>query len=324
MDYVDEKYINLLSPKLQRFKKVKPGLYNCRCILCGDSKRNKTKARGYFYQVRNNTNYKCHNCGVNISLNNFLKQVDPFLFRQFCLDKFTEGHTGKNFPVETPQFEFKVPKFREKIDLPRAKENQKANDYLVSRKLDPEKFYYTKEFKKFVNSIKPTFDDKLEDDERIVIPLYYQKALVGLQGRALNFSTVKYMTVMLVEHAPKIYGYDRVNVTEPVYVLEGPFDSEFVENSIGMCGADVNLEQLNISHPVYVYDNEPRNKEIIQRMEKIISHNLPIVIWPNSPVNKQDINDMVLSGLNVMEIIKNNTYQGLTATLKLNHWKRIV
>jgi len=324
MDFVDERYINLLAPKLQKFKKVKPGLYNCRCILCGDSKRNKNKARGYFYQVRNTTNYKCHNCSVNISLNNFLKQVDPFLHKQFCFDKFSEGHTGKNFPAEEPQFNFKAPEFKQKINLPRASENKRANQYLISRKLNPERFYYTSEFKKFVNSIKETFDADLKDDERIVIPLYYQKNLVGLQGRSLGPSGVKYMTVMLVDHAPKIYGYDGVRLNEPVYILEGPFDSEFVENSIGMCGSDVNLNQLNISHPVYVYDNEPRNKEIIKRMESIISQDLPIVIWPSSPIHKQDINDMVLSGLNVMEIIKNNTCQGLAAKLKLNQWKRIV
>jgi hypothetical protein len=65
---------------------------------------------------------------------------------------------------------------------------------------------------------------------------------------------------MLDDNAPKVYNYDNINISEPVYVLEGPFDSEFVNNSIAMCGADLNLQQLNISYPIYVYDNEPRNK----------------------------------------------------------------
>lgn len=323
MDYVDEKYINLLSPKLQKFKKIKSGLYNCRCILCGDSKKSKNKARGYFYQVKNNTNYKCHNCGANTSLNNFLKEVDPFLHQQFCLEKFSNGHTGKNFVTETPTFTFKSPEFREKVHLPKASENSKSRDYLLTRKLNPERFYYTDGFKKFVNSLRKTFDEPFIDEERIVIPLYYKKSLVGLQGRALKKSDVKYMTVMLVDGAPKIYGYDDVRLDEPVYVLEGPFDSEFIENSIGMCGADLNLQQLNISHPVFVYDNEPRNKEIIQRMEKVISQDFSIVIWPTSPLQKQDINEMVLGGYDVMKIIKENIYQGLTAKLKLNHWKKV-
>jgi hypothetical protein len=324
MDYVDEKYINLLSPKLEKFKKVKNNLYNCRCILCGDSKRNKNKARGYFYQIRNNTNYKCHNCGANTSLNNFIKEVDPLLHRQYCLEKFSNGHTGKNFPAETPKFDFKPPEFKEKLDLPKSSENKKIRDYLISRKLNPDRFYYAEEFKKFVNTLTPVFEDVSMDEERIVIPLYYKKKLIGIQGRAIRKSAAKYMTVMLVEHAPKVYGYDDVKLDSPVYILEGPFDSEFVDNSIGMCGADVNLSQLNISHPVYVYDNEPRNKEILQRMEKIISQGFQIVIWPSSPIEKQDINDMVLNNIDVMNIIKNNTFQGLTAQLKFNKWKRMV
>ena len=114
MDFIDVKYINLISSRLSKFKKVKQNLYNCRCPICGDSKKNKNKARGYFYQVKNNTNYKCHNCGVNISLNNFLKEIDPVTHKQYVFEKFKEGHTGKNFTTETPEDIFK--KFMEHED----------------------------------------------------------------------------------------------------------------------------------------------------------------------------------------------------------------
>ena len=107
MDLIDDKYINLLSSRLQKFSKKGPNLYNCRCSICGDSQKNKNKARGYFYSAKNNTNYKCHNCGINISLNNFLKQIDPNLHQEYCLDKYSSGFTGKNFTAETPKFEFK-------------------------------------------------------------------------------------------------------------------------------------------------------------------------------------------------------------------------
>ena len=79
MDFVDVKYINLISSRFQNFKKVKNNLYNFRCCLCGDSQKNKNKARGYLYQVKNNTNFKCHNCGVNISFNNFLNSKQSLL-----------------------------------------------------------------------------------------------------------------------------------------------------------------------------------------------------------------------------------------------------
>jgi hypothetical protein len=111
MDLIDSKYIGLVSVRLEKFKRVKADLYNCRCPICGDSQKNKTKTRGYLYQIKNNTNYKCHNCGVSLSFNNFLKQIDPMLHRQYTLEKFKEGFTGKNFVVEEPKFEFSKPKF---------------------------------------------------------------------------------------------------------------------------------------------------------------------------------------------------------------------
>ena len=147
MDFVDVKYINLISPRLQKFKRVKNNLYNFRCPICGDSEKNKNKARGYLYQVKNNTNFKCHNCGLNISFNNFLKQVDINTHKQYTFEKFKEGKTGKNFITEEPEFKFEVPKFKQKLDLPKASENPDAKAYLEKRKLNPHKFYYTEKFK---------------------------------------------------------------------------------------------------------------------------------------------------------------------------------
>ena len=175
MNLIEDKFINLLSLRLEKFKKIKPGLYNCRCPICGDSQKNKSKARGYFYDVKNNTNFKCHNCGVNISFNNFLKQIDPILYRQFSIEKFKTGTTGKNFVVEEPKFHFEKPKFQIKLNLPKATENEEAKKYLESRKLNPNKFYYSEKFKSWVNSIQHTFSDLKYEEPRIVIPLLYYK-----------------------------------------------------------------------------------------------------------------------------------------------------
>lgn len=324
MDSIDEKYLLILSGRLDKLKKVKPGLYNCRCPLCGDSQRNKSRARGYFYQKNNNTNYKCHNCGASLSFNNFLKAFDSKIHADFCLDKYSAGFTGKNFPVETPVIiKVSQPVFRERLDLPLANSNESAKSYLESRELNPDKFYYAKEFKKWTNTVKQTFDDKTlkYEEERIVIPLHLNKKLIGFQGRTLGASEIKYITIMLNEDYPKVYNLDNVDKSIPVYILEGPFDSEFVNNSIAMCGADVNLNQLNISHPVYVYDNEPRNKDILKRMEQVINRGGSLVIWPDN-IHQKDINLMVMSGLDVMSIIENNIYNGLQATLKFNFWKK--
>ena len=323
MDLVDSKYIGLVSSRLQKFKRVKDNLYNFRCPICGDSQRNKNKTRGYIYQVKNNTNFKCHNCGASMSFNNFVKTIDPTLHKQYILEKFKEGHTGRNFVVEAPKLEFAKPVFKKSINLPKASSDPVAKEYLVNRKIDPDKFYFADKFMEWTNTQKRTFDTITRDESRIVIPMYdSDKNLIGFQGRALGKSFTKYITVMLEEEAPKVYGLDTIDKTSPVYITEGPFDSTFIRNSIAMCGADADISSWGISNPVWVYDNEPRNREIVERIRKTIDTGDSIIIWPTN-IEQKDINDMVLAGHDVMSVLKLNTYSGLQAKIKFNNWKKI-
>ena len=322
MDHVDSKYVNLISVRLEKFKRVKTNLYNFRCPICGDSKKNKSKTRGYIYSVKSNTNFKCHNCGASMSLNNFIKKVDPAIHKQYSLEKFRDGHTGRNFVVDEPEFKFEKPMFKERVDLPLCSESKFASDYLQKRKLNPNHFYFSEDFSAFVKSFKEVEFDNLYKESRIVIPIHYQKKLVGFQGRALSPNSIKYITIMLNDDAPKIYGLDQIKKNESVYVTEGPFDSTFVCNAIAMCGADADVRRWGINNPVWIYDNEPRNREIVQRIGKTIESGDSIVIWPNNIIEK-DINDMVMSGHNVQSLIELNTYSGLEAKLKFNTWKKI-
>ena len=323
MDLVDAKYIGLVSSRLKKFKRVKANLFNFRCPICGDSQKQKNKARGYIYPIKNNMNYKCHNCGASLSFNNFLKQVDTTLHKQYTLEKFKEGHTGKNFVVEEPKFEFSKPVFKKSFDLPKASSNSVASDYLTKRKLNPDKFYFADKFMEWTNSQKQTFDTILRDESRIVIPMYDEtKNLIGFQGRALGKSFTKYITVMLDEEAPKVYGLDTIDKTSPVYITEGPFDSTFICNSIAMCGADADISGWGISDPVWIYDNEPRNREIVSRIQRTINNGGRVVIWPTN-IEEKDINDMVLAGHDVMSMLESNTHSGLEAKIKFNNWKRV-
>ena len=323
MDIIDSKFIGLVSSRLQKFKRVKADLYNFRCPLCGDSQKHKNKARGYLYQVKTNTNYKCHNCGASLSFNNFLKQLDPTLHKQYTMEKFKEGYTGKNFVVEEPKLEFKKPIFKKQLDLPKASEVPIAKEYLEKRMLDPTKFYFAKKFRTWVNSKKRTFDSVQKDESRIIIPMYdTERNLIGFQGRALGPNFVKYITVMLNDDAPKVFGLEQIDKTKTVYVTEGPFDSTFIRNSIAMCGADGDVRGWGISRPVWVYDNEPRSSEILKRIESTIDRGECVVIWPQN-IKEKDINDMVLSKYDIMSILELNTYSGLEAKVKFNNWKKV-
>lgn len=333
MSYIDSKYIGLVSSRLEKFKKVKNNLYNFRCPYCGDSKKYKNKARGYIYQSKNDHNFKCHNCGVSRSFTNFLKDIDTVLYDQYVLERYKNGLTGKNSNTPDPEFKFKAPTFtKTDLDLPKISELNKehlARKYLEDRKI-PEKYfgklYYCENFKEWTNSQKETFSSTQNDEPRIIIPLINKGKVFGFQGRSLKKkSQVKYITIILDETPPKIYGMDDLDWDKTVYIVEGPIDSMFVDNSIAMVGSDIDKMFL-ISHYdvdfVMIYDNEKRNKQIVEKMEKAIDLKLPIVIWP-SEVKEKDINDMVMSGLDVNSMLKSNTFRGLEAKAKLIGWKRV-
>jgi|TARA_B100000959_G_C14879867_1_gene582055 transcription elongation factor Elf1 len=322
MDLVDSKYIGLISSRLQKFKRVKADLYNFRCPICGDSQKNKSKTRGYLYSVKADMNFRCHNCGASMTFSNFLKEMDPIIHKQYVFERFKGGKTGRGTVVEEPKFNFEQPKFKPKLDLPKASENPDAKKYLESRKLDPDKFYYTDRFKHWSNTHKETFDDVRYDEPRIIIPLIYRNNVVGFQGRSLGPNKVKYITVMLNDDAPKIYGLDSIRTGIPVYVTEGPFDSTFISNSIAMCGADGDVGKWGVSTPVWIYDNEPRSKEIVARIFRTIDRGESVVIWPTN-IGEKDINDMVLAGHDVQSVVESNVYSGLKAKLQFNTWKKI-
>ena len=323
MDLTDTKYIGLVSSRLPKFKKVKADLYNFRCPLCGDSQKQKNKARGYIYAKKADANYKCHNCGASTTFSNFLKTLDSTLYKQYIFEKFQTRNTGKGSIFEEPKFDFKKPVFRKKLDLPKASEIKVAKDYLDNRRLDSTKFYYTDKFKEWTNTQKQTFDYVGKDEPRIIIPMYdTEQKMIGFQGRSLIPNSVKYITIMIDEDAPKIYGLDKINKEKPIYIIEGPFDASLVENSIAMCGADVDIGSLGWSDYIYVYDNEPRSREITDRIRKTIDRGDKVVIWPTS-IEEKDVNDMILGGHDVMGMLKSNTYSGLKAKIKFNNWKKI-
>ena len=322
MNLVDSKFIGLISSRLQKFKRVKPDLYNFRCPICGDSQKNKSKTRGYLYAIKADMNFRCHNCGASMTLSNFLKEIDPTIHKQYVFERFKNNSTGRGTVVEEPTFKFEKPKFKTKLSLPSCFEVQRGREYLESRGLDPKRFYWAEDFAGFVNSIKPTFGQNVPKESRIIIPLFYKKNLIGIQGRSVDPSPVKYITTMFDDDAPKIYGLDNIRRDAPVFITEGPFDSTFIRNSIAMCGADADISKWGISSPVWIYDNEPRSSEITRRIQSAISSKQTVVIWPSN-IREKDINDMVLAGHDVQSMVELNTYTGLEAQLNFNRWKRV-
>jgi hypothetical protein len=251
------------------------------------------------------------------------------LHDQYVMERYKDGLTGKGSQTADPKFDFKPPVFKtsDVVDLTPISELNKghpAREYLEQRKIEElESFYYCPKFKDWTNRQKKTFDTLRQDSARIIIPLKDKDGnMFGYQGRSLApKAKIRYITIMLDESKPKVYGLDRIDPSLPVYVTEGPFDSHFLTNAIAMCGSDVNLSTLDCEF-VYTYDNEPRSREIVARIEATIKRGDKVVIFPKS-IKEKDLNDMVLAGHDVQSMVESNTYSGLEAKLKLNEWKKV-
>ena len=329
MSFLDVKYINLISPRLNLFSRKKADLYNFRCPYCGDSQKRRNKARGYLFKIKNDFVFKCHNCGMGRTLSNFLKDQDSFLHDQYVMEKFKEGKSGKGTTVPKPKFNFKEPKFvKHDTGLEKISDlniSHPARVYLEQRGIkDLEYFYYCPKFKEWTNSQKKTFDTLRQDGPRIIIPFKDKQGnLFGYQGRSLApTAKIRYITIMLDEEQPKIFGLDRINTDESIYIVEGPFDSTFIKNSVAMAGSDADIRSFNWSDHIWIFDNEPRNREIVARISKVIDRGDKVVIWPTT-IKEKDINDMHLAGHDVQSLVNCNVYRGLEATLKFNTWKKV-
>ena len=332
----DSKFLGLLSPKLDRFKQVRDHLWNFRCPLCGDSRRNKSKARGYVYRKKSDLFYKCHNCGSGLSIGNFIKEVDPTLYKHYIMERYKAGETGKRKTKE-PEFKFEPPKFKPKntpIHLPSIGSLPKehyARVYYEAREIPNhfmDKIFYAEDFKKWAQSVcQVDYSTLMSGEPRLVIPFFDRdNKLIGAQGRALRESKIRYVTIKVHEDAPKVFGLERWNSDQHTYLVEGPIDSLFLPNCLAVAGADMSdLGILNKDKTTLIFDNEPRNFQIVKNMVRFLKNGWKIVVWPNS-ITCKDINDMVLTSIKdarLVEIINTNTYSGQRGEWEVHSWKKV-
>jgi hypothetical protein len=344
--WLDHKFASLVGTQLEQFKVVKSKPYSARfrCPLCGDSERNKFKTRGYFYEYNGRVNMKCHNCGHSTSLSKFIETINPMLYSEYRLEYLKDiGVSNNSLKEET--FVTDITKFAtrriEHFDpfkglkkISQLSHNHPAKKYIVDRKIPPNthyRIYYSPTYCNWVNEFVPNkFDEKVlrMDEPRIVFPFIDSRGYVfGFTGRSIRKeSTLRYITIVLDESKDKIFGVDSINKNKSVYVVEGPIDSLFLENCIAMAGSDVRLDSVAVKENlIIIYDNEPRNKEIVAKINRMIDNGYRVCIWP-SHIDHKDINDMVMSGMSgaaVQYIIDQNTFSGLSAKMHMNQWSKI-
>jgi len=336
--FVDLKYLQLISNQLPLFKKKKDILYNCKCVLCGDSSTKKNRARGYFFGLKNELFYKCHNCGVSLHFGSFLRQINESLYSQYVLERYTEGLPSNKphqkvedkFKMAEPVFEQKKTSLLDEIldRLDTLPEDNEAVQFCIKRGIPKDKFnrlYFIPNIKDIVQ-LKDSYKDQITTDEpRLVIPFFDKNGqLTGVTCRALRDEKLRYVTIKIREEDVLVFGLDTVDKNKTIYVTEGPLDSLFLPNAIAVAGTTFGkIEMLDLPKEkmVLIFDNQPRNKEVCKLLDKVINANYNIVVWPQT-LDLKDINDMVLAGKKPLKIIKENTHSGLQAKLKFTEWKR--
>lgn len=333
MMWLDIKYAGLLSPQLERYKVTKnnPFTATFRCPLCGDSQKSKSKTRGYFYVAYQKMQMKCHNCGASYNFKNFLKKVDNNLYKQYTIEAFS----GQS--EETPDIDmtFHKPVFKASNDslidqlmdrLDTLPKDHEAVRYVESRIIPEERYhrlYYVDDVSK-IAQLKDKYREKITGKEsRIALPFYDRRGrLTGLTMRAIDDHHIRYLAINIVEDVIQIYNLDGVDFSKQVICVEGPLDSLFLSNSVAVGGSAMkSARKLLPSNTIYVFDNEPRNKEICKLIHKQIESGFTVCIWPEN-ISQKDINEMVKADLDVEDIIYKNSCSGLGARMKFSQWRK--
>lgn len=323
--YIQKKYIEKIRFVLLRFEWEGSMRCTFRCPYCGDSKRSQVKKRGNLFVPPGSDGFmfKCYNCHVSTSFFSFLEFIAPQLKQEYVFECFTgKKQIQKQSSIEVPVMidEIRI------ATLDTLPESNPAVKYANNRKIPTQvlsRLGYTDDFKALVERYKPSQAEGMFTDERLVIPFYNKEGdLIAFQGRSLaKSSALRYITVK-VSDEEKIFGEDHIDRQKTVFCVEGPIDSLFVPNCIAV--ADGDLAKANAD--IYIPDNQPRNKQVMDEFEKLIDLGKRVVIFPDD-VWAKDINDMIvkqgMTRAQVLGTIASNVYQGLAAKIRLAEKRKI-
>jgi len=337
--YIDLKYINMISNRLPMFARKDDYLFNCRCIICGDSAEKKNKARGYFYKKENNMFYRCHNCEYGTTVGKFIEHLDPILYKEYVLEKFVKKNEQPEPKKETDLrdiFDY-TPKFHKPLSiidglmdrLDTLPDDHEAVKYVKQRMIPEDQYnrlYYVDDIRD-LSQLNTKYTKALNIKQpRIAIPFIREDGqLSGLTLRGIRGENLRYIVLKIKEEDPTIFGLDVIDRSKEVYIVEGPIDSLFLENSIAAAGSSFQkIDKIGLTHFTVIFDNQPRNKEICSLIHKQIKAGNKVCLWP-SDIEEKDINEMIMSGLtkdDIQYIIDNNTYEGLEAELEFTAWRK--
>jgi hypothetical protein len=339
----DIKYAKLLN--LEQFKEAQKNHFNFRCPFCGDSQKSKTKKRGWLIPTPDHQGlfFNCFNCHEPVGgMFFFIQKLNKPLLKEYNREKFEEKNGFKQIQKveELPQIISKNDTVKNIQTIDSLPAGHIARIYVERRRIDSKYYhdlYYTDNYKKWIveNYLPEKYQNTGYIDERIVFPLYTQQGeLIGLQGRSLDPNNeVRYLTVKIKDTNHILcYNFNRINIVDFIYtyVVEGPFDALVLNNAIAMLRSNINLnfikEHLSPKNTVFIFDNEPRNKFIVNNYDKISDmEDFGLFLWPKN-IGVKDLNDLAVKNnwnQNQMTEFVNKyiVFGRLKKKIQLTNWK---
>lgn len=344
----DIQFISRLGLYIKGLKHAGGYKYACRCPFCGDSKKNQTKKRGGFFRGKGETSdimlFSCFNCGVGTTLEKVIQHVSLDLYDEYRLAKYREtvqieeSDESDESEVSLDFFKTSSRKLEIVYDaalddlfrLDKLSSNHPAVQYIANRKI-PNKlrhlFYFAPNFMTWTNTLVKKFEMREKDYPRLIIPYFNQHGrMFAFAARAFGKEEPKYYTIKLDENEEKIYGRERLNYSKPIIVVEGQIDSILLPNAIAVSGSSFDTEYIRgiATNCTLVPDNEPRNPQITAQYLKYIKAGYKVCMLPES-FKYKDINEAVIGGMTsdeIIEVINDNSYQGLAAEIKFAEWNK--
>jgi len=290
-------------------KKIALNSISTECVFCGSKKMKGT----IFYANTGRLCYICWRascpCHTAIHAAKWLKEVNPALYSAY-LDDISNKETKSASDILKMQEQFaeqykKQQEIQKKeIEQKKMLDNnatkyfkhindgsalsQKAIDYCESRMIPKE--VYEKWF--------IAHEGKYHD--RVIIPFYTKAGKVSyFQARSLIGVEPKYMNRIA---ETQLYNRDFIDKTKPVFVLEGPIDSLFLENAVATCGAGssskIDAEIAQFDQVFYILDNDEAGNK---KAGKLVREHKNVFIWNKfltdfgiNPKSVKDINDVIV------------------------------
>jgi hypothetical protein len=308
--------------------------YNSCCPICREGKSWGRKKRAFY--IPDQELIYCHNCGWSSKPYKWIREVSGMSDEQLW-EEVEKGDFGiidvlnLDDGVKT---ERKIPSLPEDsinlfdpIQVSHYKDNdvvQKMISYIKYRRLDtainrPDAFYVSLKDSTHKNRLIIPFKD---DNGKII---FYQ-------SRKVMDWDDKDGYISKVGGDKSLCGMDKIDpYMDSVFLFEGPLDSFFIENGLGLGGInkgsgfthvqEEQLKELELFEKIWFLDSQWLDKTSRIKTEKLINEGASIFFWPENYGKRfKDLNQMCMT-LKIDQIspkfVKENTSRGIAASVKL-------